>query len=489
MPTTSSLSLRTEVGEEENDVGNCEQLNTPFKLSATVDIQDLTNVSHILLVKNSLNQMIDKHGENDMLYFHVAVQLAEKVVILRRKLRNCERELEVLRENRNITTHNLDSNNIGNVENDCTDDARGVLSGEIKKNSCLAEGTALAPDVEIRELHSKLAEMEMKNSFWKQRTKEALKSYKARETNLVSENISLRQEILELCKRLGDVTSCTDGKGGTLKDTDMSKDHVVKPHKCRFVNSAKDDNETNANSKLLVEEEMDRTVDVCPFQGPEQSLEEELDDRKKEQTHLPSYVVAAYDSLLTAAAKQKTTTTTTTESADELTLETMLKRGKNSFQMCFPYPLPLFMSEQHKENVWGEAVSMEPCSYASDRKAEASSFIVSVHSRNGGEWALRTKQLIEPGMTVAQLKERCCLQLYERCKIKVDFDDMCICYYHERAQRHVELSCYRELHSFAIFQRCAREKLPIVLYLDRRDKLSTFVDDIMNIATASRLNI
>ncbi|RNF20922.1 uncharacterized protein Tco025E_03680 [Trypanosoma conorhini] len=412
-----------------NDHSGCARPEAAVASCAPRDAGELVALPPHGALTASPRTPADDLREEEAVRSEVAVQLAEKVVVLRRQLRRREAEIQALQSG----------------------DGGGVA-----------------------ELQRKLAEMETKGALWRQRVKEALRASQRREQALLAENIALQQRQQELQGRLNEAAFRLEA--GALRNarrTAQVSRHSQTNESTEEAESGDDDSYGGDAPVVSV-----AGANTLPPRQPQPSP-------PSPTARTPSYVVASMESLAAAAAAAAVT---------PMQPEFLPDVGGKSSLVFPPPPPPFLLTPRGNSNPNGSRTNGSPncpleiSSCDPDSHAQAAPLIVAVHYNNSEGWSVETKLQVYPGMTVAQLKSHCCSQFNDRYQLQLDAGALCVRYYHEKANRHVVLSAYRELHSFACFQRCGREQIPITLQLATEDHLARLVHDTMNLASVSRLN-
>ncbi|EKF28655.1 hypothetical protein MOQ_007592 [Trypanosoma cruzi marinkellei] len=474
------------------DGGNgegCNQSDVAVASSAFGGALHPVELRHCVSLKKSPRMPNDEICEEEAVRSEVAVQLAEKVVVLRRKLQRREAEIQTLKlgieTGTSAATHSTAAATATtNASVTFSADGSTVEScNDIRNASSLTRELSAAAEQTVdcnsqgnsAELQEKLAEMEAQSVLWRQRVKEALRTSQKREQALLAENIALQKRLQELQGKLNEAMFRIEAS--TLKNARQTTK----------VNRHCQTNESSEDAESGDESYADDTTGMSNISSNTRPLRRRRRQSVQIST-LPTslHVVASSENLATTARATTVVTPTQTEISD----------SSSKSPSRFPYPpQPLVPMRCGNLNIDGGSnmvspnYPMEICSSDPTSQAQSPPFIVAVHYNNSDGWSVQTKLCVKPGMTVAQLKEHCCSQFYDRYQMRLDDSKLCVRYYHEKARRHVVLSPYRELHSFACFQRCERENIPITLQLTREDNLSKFVHDTMNVANMSRVNL
>ncbi|KEG14795.1 hypothetical protein DQ04_00301050 [Trypanosoma grayi] len=439
---------------------------------------DAAEVRRLVRLNESLQRQINELSAEDVVHSEVAVQLAEKVVVLRRQLQRREEEMHAM----NSFTFTTDvsgslvegspsaarcNSSVSPVKSEtngtlyATEEAAAVRQGRDSSLGALRDAEPSLPHGSNTELQSKLAEMEAQMAVWKRRVKSALRTSQERERSLLSENITLQQTTQELQEKLNEATFHIEATAlrNARQSTKVSRACQV---------DATSDGMNSGNDSFGEENNLELTGSCSTRQQRR---------HHHRPTRMPSYVLASSSGLTAASAAGFSA-----DQQQELVTENGDGGGgsaSRSSPLNFPYPQLLPVSGSGGAPM--PISSSDPASHS-----EASPFIVAVHYSNADGWSVETKLRVLPGMTVAQLKERCCSRFHERHLMVLDPATLCVRFHHEKSGRQVVLSAYRELHSFAHFQRCEREKTPIVLYLAPEDNLSRLVHDMMNVANVAQ---
>ncbi|EAN95510.1 hypothetical protein TcCL_ESM05020 [Trypanosoma cruzi] len=466
------------------DGGNgkdCNQPDVAVASSAFGDALHPVELRHCVSLNKYSRMPADEICEEEAVRSEVAVQLAEKVVVLRRKLQRREAEIQTLKSgigtDTSAATHTTAAATSTTVADGSTVESCNDVcaASSVTRESSAAEQTvdcnSQGNSVEWQE---KLAEMEAQSVLWRQRVKEALRTSQKREQALLAENIALQKRLQELQGRLNEAVFCIEASA--LKNARQT----TKVNRCCQTNESSEDAESGDESYAD-----DATGMSNISSNPRPSRRRRRQSVQISALRTPLHVVASSENLAKTARATPVMTPTQTEISD----------SSSKSPSRFPYPpQPLVPMRRGNPNTDGGSnmgspnYPVEICSSDPTIQAQTPPFIVAVHYNNSDGWSVQTKLCVKPGMTVAQLKEHCCSQFYDRYQMRLDDSTLCVRYYHEKARRHVVLSSYRELHSFACFQRCERENIPITLQLTREDNLSKFVHDTMNVTNMSRVN-
>ncbi|ORC87724.1 uncharacterized protein TM35_000201330 [Trypanosoma theileri] len=454
-------------------------------------INDTKEAVQVERFKETMQKEIDELQKEIMVRSEVAVQLAEKVITLRCQLQRREVELNTLKR---TGTTDLETTMAVHTGNDISDSPSGKAStgsthsaGEEKNGNYDRRDSNITGPSEVMESHvnnhnnnshssnnnnnnhsnnlelsERLVEMETQVGVWKQRVKEALKSSQGRERSLLAENIALNKKLQELQGKLNEAafqmeaSALRSARHGLKINSTSQTEVTIHPSD----NDNDDDDDNNNNNS---ENNDDNDINIKTKSNSISNRSSYNNRKRYYQSHsIPIISPARVDS-------------TESKQTMESTLEMSSSGGLLTSPPLFPYPLQPFQGNH--QNLFSP-VEVSSCDPAI--RTVVPPFIVAVHYNNDNGWSVQTKVRVEPGMTVIQLKEYCCVQFQERHQLQLDHNKLCVRYYHERAKRHVVLSPYRELHSFAHFQHCEREKLPIVLFLIPEDNLSKLVYDTMN---------
>ncbi|RNF02568.1 hypothetical protein TraAM80_06301 [Trypanosoma rangeli] len=460
-----------------NDHRDCTQPSGPVTPRALCGADEFVELRHYSTLNEPSQMHTDDLHQEETVRSEVAVQLAEKVVVLRRQLQRREAEIQALKSGIETgvgpATHGVAATAADGLPDGACNSVRAVTP---VKTGLLGveQATEFQCHRSTAELQQKLSEMETKGALWRQRVKEALRTSQRREQALLAENIALQQRAQKLQERLNEamfrIEACA------LKNARQTTKVSCHSQTNEFTEDAESDKDLCCGDTLVMSDT-----------GITLSLRQPRHSSPRPTTRAMSYVVASMESLAAAATAAPTVAPMLPE---------FLSDGDPKSPLRFPYPPPsLLLKSRGNSNPNSNSTNDSSLNYALEitsrdpgSQAKAPPLIVAVHYNNSEGWSVQTKVRVSPGMTVTKLKEYCCSLFNERYQLQLDAVALCVRYYHAKANRHVVLSAYRELHSFACFQRCEREQIHITLQLVTEDRLARLVHDTMNVATVSMLN-